>query len=236
MSDQERDFKGIWIPKEIYLDPNLNWTEKITLIEIDSLDGNNGCFASNEHFAKHLMISKDRAGKIINKLVQEGYVIRNIIYKQGTKQIDKRILRSTIRYSQKQLEGIGKNDCNPLVENNQDNNTNINNKKEKRKTEFDELINQYTENKKLKDTIYEFIKHRKSIKSTLTTLALKKIITKLDVLAKDDNTKIAILENSIMNGWRGVFPLGKDDNVIPMKRNETPTVSIEIDKSKLGGI
>lgn len=114
--------------------------------------------------------------------------------------------------------------------------SNTNNKKEKRKTEFDELINQYTENEKLRDTIYEFIKHRKSIKSALTTLALKKIITKLNILAKDDNTKIAILENSIMNGWRGVFPLGKDDNVIPMKRNETPTAPIEIDKSKLGGI
>lgn len=114
--------------------------------------------------------------------------------------------------------------------------SNTNNKKEKRKTEFDELINQYTENEKLRDTIYEFIKHRKSVKSALTTLALKKIITRLDVLTKDDNTKIAILENSIMNGWRGVFPLNKDDNVIPMKRNETPTVSIEIDKSKLGGI
>lgn len=114
--------------------------------------------------------------------------------------------------------------------------SNTDNKKEKRKTEFDELINHYTENEKLRDTIYEFIKHRKSIKSALTTLALKKIITKLDVLAKDDNTKIAILENSIMNGWRGVFPINKDDNIIPMKRNETPIAHIEIDKSKLGGI
>lgn len=114
--------------------------------------------------------------------------------------------------------------------------SNTNNKKEKRKTEFDELIDQYTQNEKLKATIYEFIKHRKAIKAALTTLALKKIITKLDALSKDDNTKIAILENSIMNGWRGIFPLSKDDKVIPMKRNEAPIAPIEIDKSKLGGI
>lgn len=126
MNEQNRDFKGIWIPKEIYLDPNLNWTEKITLIEIDSLDGEDGCFASNEHFAKHLMISKDRAGKIINKLVQEGYVARKIIYKEGTKQIKKRILHSTIGYSRKQPGRIVANNDTPIVKNNQDNNT-INN-------------------------------------------------------------------------------------------------------------
>ena len=33
----ERDFKGIWIPKEIWLDSNLTWSEKMLLVEIDSL-------------------------------------------------------------------------------------------------------------------------------------------------------------------------------------------------------
>lgn len=112
--------------------------------------------------------------------------------------------------------------------------SNTNNKK--KKTEFDELINQYTENEKLKNAIYEFVKSRKAIKAALTTLALKKIITKLDALTKDDNTKILILENSIMNGWRGIFPINKDDKVIPIKRNETPTTPVEIDKSKLGAL
>jgi hypothetical protein len=35
---EERDFKGIRIPKEVYLDKRLNANEKILLAEIDSLD------------------------------------------------------------------------------------------------------------------------------------------------------------------------------------------------------
>ena len=33
-----RDFKGIWIPKDIWLTENLTLQEKVFLAEIDSLD------------------------------------------------------------------------------------------------------------------------------------------------------------------------------------------------------
>jgi hypothetical protein len=42
-----RDFKGVWIPKDVWLDHNLTWMEKLLLVEIDSLDAEKGCFASN---------------------------------------------------------------------------------------------------------------------------------------------------------------------------------------------
>lgn len=106
----DRDFKGIWIPKEIYLNEELNWTEKILLVEIDSLSNINGCFASNDHFAKHLNVSKDRISKIISKLVKLGYITSEIIYKPNSKQVEKRVLYSNLSYSYKvHLEGIGKN-------------------------------------------------------------------------------------------------------------------------------
>lgn len=44
-----RDFKGIWIPREIWLDSRLTYFEKLLLAEINSLDGENGCYASNEY-------------------------------------------------------------------------------------------------------------------------------------------------------------------------------------------
>lgn len=98
---------------------------------------------------------------------------------------------------------------------------NTNNKKEKikKQTEFDVLINSYTENQKLKDTLYEFIKHRKAIKVPLTTLALKKTLKKLNILAENDVLKIEILETSIMNGWRGIFPI-KDNEQQSDKANK----------------
>ena len=46
----ERDFKGIWIDKSIWLNEDLTVMEKLFLVEIDSLDNERGCFASNAHF------------------------------------------------------------------------------------------------------------------------------------------------------------------------------------------
>ena len=53
-----RDFKGIWIPKEIWLNKNLKLIEKIFLVEIDSLDNEDGCYASNKYFAEFFGITK----------------------------------------------------------------------------------------------------------------------------------------------------------------------------------
>lgn len=101
-----------------------------------------------------------------------------------------------------------------------DKSTKDNNKKEKRKkeTEFDIAINNYTENENLKTILYEFIKHRKAIKATMTTLALNKLLKKLDSLAANDSEKIKILENSILNGWKGIFPLS-DKNASTKNNN-----------------
>ena len=91
------------------------------------------------------------------------------------------------------------------------NNTSLlnNNKKEKKKkrTDLDVLINEYTSNSFLQETIIDFMKMRKSIKKPVTERALKGILNKLDKLATTDDIKIKILENSIENCWQGVFPL-----------------------------
>lgn len=65
----ERDFKGIWIPREIYFDNKLNWIEKILLLEIDSLDKlDGGCYASNQYLGDFIGKSKETAQRIISKL------------------------------------------------------------------------------------------------------------------------------------------------------------------------
>lgn len=71
----ERDFKGIWIPKDIYLSKELSWIEKILLFEIDSLDTDTDhCYASNKYFAEFLDVTERRVQQCINKLKQLGYV------------------------------------------------------------------------------------------------------------------------------------------------------------------
>ena len=134
----ERGFKGIWIPKEIWLSPDLNYVEKILLVEIDSLDNEEGCYASNEYFAKFLGISKDRVSKLISGLCKKGYLVSTMTYKKDSKEIDKRVLNTIIGYrhplgkntdtpSVKTTIPLGKNTDTPIGKNNEDNNTSFNN-------------------------------------------------------------------------------------------------------------
>lgn len=71
----ERDFKGVWIPKEIWLDERLNALDKIILVEIDSLDnGDDHCHAGNEYLAEFCQCSESKVTKTIAKLIDLGYV------------------------------------------------------------------------------------------------------------------------------------------------------------------
>lgn len=81
------------------------------------------------------------------------------------------------------------------------------NKKEKKLTELDDLINNNFSNEELKNTVYEFIKMRKAIKKPLTTRGLELMINKLYKLTTNIDEQIEILNNSIMNNWQGIFPL-----------------------------
>tara|TARA_R110002096_G_scaffold51138_2_gene133798 strand:- start:143 stop:1036 length:894 start_codon:yes stop_codon:yes gene_type:complete len=125
----ERSFKGIWIPAEIWLNKDLKVMEKLFLVEIDSLDNSDGCFASNGYFAEFFDISKGRCSQIIKSL--ETKKVLKIKYHYEGKQIIKRVLNI--------LKGGIKFSKGGYLENAEDNNTKVNNtkvnKKEKEKKE-----------------------------------------------------------------------------------------------------
>ena len=78
-----RAFKGIWIPAEIWLNPDLSITEKVMLVEIESLqDPVRGCYASNAHFAAFFGLSSDRVSRIINDLVHRGFLETEMVYSE----------------------------------------------------------------------------------------------------------------------------------------------------------
>lgn len=99
----------------------------------------------------------------------------------------------------------------PLLNTKELNTNNINNKKNKKETEFDSLIKNNFENEELKQTVYEFIKMRKTIKKPLTTRGLELMINKLKKMTSNINEQIQILNNSIMNNWLGIFPLKEEE-------------------------
>lgn len=130
---EKRDFKGIWIPAEIWLSTELTLQEKVFLVEINSLDNDEGCFANNEYFAKFFGISKTRVSIVINKLVEKGFITSTIIYKEGTKQILKRVLKICyIGYIIKVKEGIK-----DLFKDNNTSNNTSNNTIEYKETEIE---------------------------------------------------------------------------------------------------
>ena len=91
MEEQQRQFKGIWIPKEIWLNKDLTFQEKIILVEIDSYDdGQVGCFATNKHFVNNFGINSSRISQIIQSLQRKNYI--NINYDFNGNEIIRRYL------------------------------------------------------------------------------------------------------------------------------------------------
>ena len=101
--EQKRVFKGVWIPKEVWLDSDLNILEKCLLAEIDSLDGKHGCFASNSYFAKFFNIKEQNISRHLSKLKKLGYIKQ--IYFDGRKRILKCDLMKSLRQDNQEHEG-----------------------------------------------------------------------------------------------------------------------------------
>lgn len=73
--DNKREFLGIWIPKEIWLNKDLSINEKCLLVEIQSLDTEEThCYASNEYFAEFFQCSIPTITRAITKLKNLGYI------------------------------------------------------------------------------------------------------------------------------------------------------------------
>lgn len=79
--------------------------------------------------------------------------------------------------------------------------------KKEKISDYNSIILENFQDEKLIATVYEFIKMRKLIKAPLTNRALELLIRKLKSMSNSDSERIAILEQSIGNSWKGVFEL-----------------------------
>jgi len=79
-----REFKGIWIPREIWLHETLTIKEKLFLAEINSLTSNDKgyCWAGNDHFAQFSGLSKNAASITISTLKKKGFIDVELIYEK----------------------------------------------------------------------------------------------------------------------------------------------------------
>ena len=221
----QRNYYAI-IPANVRYDKNLKDKAKLLYGEITALCNEKGyCWASNRYFAELYSVSIKTISTLIKNLIDNGYIYSEIIYKDGSKEIDKRYLKLVNNPIENIVNTPMEEKVNtPMEEKVKDNNTIINNtiinnkkeKKEKKKTkkeptqtEIDEVVNAYTSNEELKTAIIEFVKFRKGMGKGrfMTTYAVKLLTKKLDRFANDDNTKIEIINKSILNGWSDVYEL-----------------------------
>lgn len=227
MEEQQRSYYAI-IPANVRYDKDLAPNAKLLYGEITALCNEKGyCWASNQYFAELYGVSVLSVKRWVNSLVTKGYVYRTLTYKPNSKEVDKRILSidSGIKIDttsvQKCYDPSIKNDTSSSIKNDTDNNTSINNTfnntniyKEKniKKETVNSVIAEYTENKDLQDALHGFTDMRTKMRKPLTPRAMKLSLNKLDELALDDVTKIAIVNQSIVHSWSTFYKLQNNNN------------------------
>jgi len=108
------------IPAEVRYSKKLTPNAKLLYAEITALSNkDNVCWASNKYFSNLYNVSTVTISRWISSLVKNNFIIRNIIYIKGTKEIDK-------RYLQLCSEGINNIDKTPINKIVKDNITSIN--------------------------------------------------------------------------------------------------------------
>lgn len=227
MEEQQKSYYAI-IPANVRYDKDLAPNAKLLYGEITALCNEKGyCWASNQYFAELYGVSVLSVKRWVNSLVNKGYVYRTLTYKPNSKEVDKRILSidSGIKIDttsvQKCYDPSIKNDTSSSIKNDTDNNTSINNTfnntneyKEKniKKESVNSVIEEYTENKDLQDALHGFVEMRNKARKPLTVRAMKLSLNKLNELALDDVTKIAIVNQSIVHSWSTFYKLQNDNN------------------------
>ena len=120
MTDSKKSYYAV-IPATVRYDESLPPNAKLLYGEITALCNAEGfCWASNKYFAELYGVSHVTISRWINILASKGYITSQIIYKEGTKEIDN-------RYIQICYDPINKNVNTPINKNVKDNNTSFNN-------------------------------------------------------------------------------------------------------------
>lgn len=205
------------IPANVRYDSELPANAKLLYGEITALCNQNGyCWATNDYFAKLYGCTKITVSRWIAKLRERGYIDIELIYKEGSKEIEYRYIK-ICEYP------IYKNEYTPICKNDKENNTSFfnttSNKKKERKTGYDDILSAVTDDE-LRELYYEYIKMRKLIKAPMTDRALTMLINKVNELEPGNiERQKQMLKNAILNNWKSVYPL-KDIALTEKKATE----------------
>jgi putative lipoprotein len=83
------------------------------------------------------------------------------------------------------------------------------------------ILDSYTQNAELIEALEGFVEMRKRIKAPLTEHALSLLLKKLDGLGRSDAEKVEIVNQSVMNNWKGFFALKQEVKQHGTGRNDS---------------
>lgn len=125
--DNQKSYYAI-IPATIRYDKTLPANAKLLYGEITALCSEKGfCWATNGYFAELYGVARKTVSTWISMLEKKGYIGIEMIYKEGTKEIENRFIKLTDTYTEKNGYPIHKKMDTPIHENVKENNTVINN-------------------------------------------------------------------------------------------------------------
>lgn len=227
MEEQQKAYYAI-IPANVRYDKDLVPNAKLLYGEITALCNEKGyCWATNQYFAELYNVSDRTIKNWISQLTDKGYIQRSVKYREGTKEIEQRKLfigrENNFTTPGNYVPDPRENNFTTPSENNFPvnntsinntfNNTNIYKGKKKQKSEtVNSVIAEYTENKDLQDALHGFVEMRNKARKPLTARAMKLSLNKLNELALDDVTKIAIVNQSIVHSWLTFYKLQNNNN------------------------
>jgi hypothetical protein len=211
-----------------YLLLNANHSDNKVMIDGKMVTVERGSFISSiRKFQERWKWSNTKAIQFLDMLESEGMIIR--------KSDTKKTVITIVKYDFYQGEGEEKttqerheNDTETMQKRT---NKNVKNDKNDNKT-YKADFSDYTQDSELIDTLESFFEFRKQIKKPMTEKAVKLLLNKLNELASTDMEKVAILNQSILEGWQGVFPLKTNSGRPKRPDNELEARRMEIARNK----
>ena len=184
-----------------------------------SINGEGYFFVTGEQLEESTTLSYHKQRKCLKTLKDAGMIktfLRGVPAKTHYKIVENKIWSYLKTSSEEIKEPVVKEFKNLLLKNSKTINNNRiiiidNNNKEQQKAKayFDDLD--------INNLFIEFLDLRKSLKAKNTDRAISLVLKKLEGLSKE--TQIEMLEQSIENSWKSVFPIKKQFN------NEKPSLA-----------
>lgn len=173
--------------------------------------------------------SKNTINSVLNELEDNNYLVRRRRYCNGkiseweyiifenNENHDEELLHlknEDIENKDTEIQDIENRDVYKITKELSTNRLNTNKYKEKniKKESVNSVIAEYTENKDLQDALHGFVEMRNKARKPLTARAMKLSLNKLNELALDDVTKIAIVNQSIVHSWLTFYKLQNNNN------------------------